>query len=324
MYRRWCGTLAGRSAVAALLVITAAAWPWPQALGASPTDAPVLAMERVAPGVWTHFGQVSLTTPTNQGDIANLGIILGAEAAAVIDTGGSVAVGRGLLAAVRRLTDKPVRYVINTHMHPDHVFGNAAFPADTIFVGHHDLARSLAERGGFYLRRFRDALGEEAIGEVRIVAPTKLVDDETTIDLGGRRLRLIAWPGAAHSDCDLTVLDETTGTLFAGDLLFLQHVPVVDGSAVRWLALLPRLAALPAALVVPGHGKPAAPWPQALADERRYLETLVADARRFIKAGVPLDHAVARIGESERGRWRLFDDYTPRNATTTFSELEWE
>ena len=154
--------------------------------------------------------------------------------------------------------------------------------------------------------------------------PTPLVDNETTLELGDRRLRLTAWSPAAHTACDLTMLDETTGTLFAGDLVFLKHIPVVDGSAIGWLKVLPRLAAFRARHVVPGHGRLVAPWPQALDDERRYLETLVADARRLIAAGVPLARAVPVIGLAERSRWRLFDEYNPRNATATFSELEWE
>jgi quinoprotein relay system zinc metallohydrolase 2 len=265
-----------------------------------------------------------MTTPENAGDIANLGIIVGHDAVAVVDTGGSVAVGRRLLLAVQRITDKPVRYVINTHDHPDHLFGNAAFRPDATFVGHHNLLAALARRGIYYLRSFREQLGEEAIQATRIIPPTLLVDGETTLDLGGRRLRLTAWAPAAHTDCDLTVLDEATGVLFAGDLVFLQHVPVVDGSLTGWLSVLARLAQLPATIVVPGHGTLVAPWPQALDDERRYLTVLAGDARRLIAAGVPLARAVPEIGRSEQQKWQLFDNYNARNATTAFSELEWE
>ena len=174
------------------------------------------------------------------------------------------------------------------------------------------------------MRSFAPQLGEAAIKEVRIIPPSLLVQDETVLDLGGRRLRLAAWSPAAHTNCDLTVLDETTGVLFAGDLVFLQHVPVVDGSLKGWLSIIPRLAELPAKIVVPGHGRLAAPWPQALEDERRYLATLADDTRREIAAGTPLAQAIPRIGQSERGRWLLFDDYNPRNAAAAFSELEWE
>jgi quinoprotein relay system zinc metallohydrolase 2 len=284
----------------------------------------VLATEQVAPGDFVHFGQVAMTTPRNAGDIANLGVIIGRDAVAVVDTGGSVAVGNALRAAIGRITSKPVRYVINTHEHPDHVFGNAAFGRGVTFVGHHNLPTELRKRGEFYLHSFRDALGADAIAQVRIIPPSLLVDSEMTLDLGDRPLLLTAWSPAAHTDCDLTVLDQSTGVLYAGDLVFLQHIPVVDGSLRGWLSLLPRLAKIPAKVVVPGHGRLVAAWPQALDDERRYLGTLADDARRLIAAGVPMARAVPEIGQSERQHWSLFDDYNPRNATVAFSELEWE
>jgi quinoprotein relay system zinc metallohydrolase 2 len=281
-------------------------------------------IEKVAEGDYAHFGQVAMTTPENVGDIANIGVIVGDEAVAIVDTGGSVAVGRQLLAAVRSITDKPIRYVINTHDHPDHVFGNAAMPSDVTFVGHHNLPAQLAKRRDYYLHSYREQLGEAAIAAIRIIPPTLLVDDQTTVDLGNRPLRLNAWSPAAHTDCDLTVLDETTGVLFSGDLVFLQHIPVVDGSIKGWLSIVPRLALVPAKIVVPGHGRTVGPWPQALEDERRYLTVVAQDARREIAAGTSLARAVQVIGQSERDRWRLFDDYNARNATTVFSELEWE
>ncbi len=293
------------------------------AAAASPAEAP-LTIHDVAPGDYVHFGQIALTTPDNAGDIANLGIIVGRDAVAVVDTGGSVSVGRRLLLAVHQITALPVRYVINTHEHPDHTFGNAAFEAGATFVGHHNLPAEMAKRGAYYLQSYRAQLGDAAIAEVRIIPPTLLVDTETELDLGDRRLRLIAWTPAAHTDCDLTVLDETSGVLYAGDLVFLRHVPVVDGSLTGWLSLLPRLRELPAQIVVPGHGDTVAAWPAALDDERRYLSVLAQDARRLIAAGTGLAQAVPQIAKSERSRWQLFDDYNPRNATEAFGELEWQ
>ena len=303
--------------------------PWlitgPSAPGAQPAPRQDrLSITAIADGDYVHFGQIALTTAENAGDTANIGIVVGDSAVAIIDTGGSVEVGHALLTTISAITNKPVRYVINTHEHPDHVFGNAAFGSTVTFIGHSNLPAELQKRGSFYLRSFRELLGPDATERVRIVPPTVLVTDDMILDLGGKHLRLTAWKPAAHTDCDLTVLDESTGVLFAGDLLFLRHVPVLDGSLLGWLSALQRLAEIKATIVVPGHGRATAPWPQALDDERRYLTVLATDTRRLIAAGIPLAHAVTEIGESERAHWELFDGYNRRNATAAFSELEWE
>jgi quinoprotein relay system zinc metallohydrolase 2 len=282
-----------------------------------------LDVREVAPGVFMHDGVTALMTHDNNGAIANVGFIIGNSFVAVIDTGGSVREGQQLLAAIRTRTDKPIRYVINTHGHPDHVFGNAAFVHDgTVFVGHKTLPQALASRGPFYLNAFRRIMGKELIDDVRIVPPTLLVDGTLTLDLGSRSLVLQAWP-TAHSDSDLTVFDGKTGTLFGGDLVFLGHVPVLDGSLRGWLKIMDQLGAVPATRVVPGHG-PVSEWPAALVAERRYLETLASDVRGFVTRGKPISAAADNAAVSERPRWDLFDDYNARNATAAFSEIEWE
>ena len=290
---------------------------------AQPPPSEPLPVSEIAPGAFVHFGATALMTPDNEGGIANLAFVIGDEAVAVIDTGGTVRQGERLLAAIRARTAKPVRYVINTHAHSDHVFGNAAFAGSgAAFVGHANLPRSLATRGPFYIEAFRRQLGDALIEPVRLIPPDRLIDGEGKLDLGGRVLTLRAWP-VAHTDNDLTVLDQATGTLFAGDLVFRQHIPVIDGSLKGWLAVLDELAAIPAGRVVPGHG-PDGPWPQALEPQRAYLQRLTGDVRGAIRQGIPLAAATALAGQSEQSRWSLFEEYNARNATAAYSELEWE
>jgi glyoxylase-like metal-dependent hydrolase (beta-lactamase superfamily II) len=112
--------------------------------------------------------------------------------------------------------------------------------------------------------------------------------------------------------------------LFAGDLVVVRHVPVVDGSLRGLLAATDALANVPAARVVPGHGPVIEDWPQALAAQRRYLERLLADVRGMVARGTPIDTAAQTAAQAEKGYWDLFEDYNARNATAAFAELEWE
>lgn len=283
-----------------------------------------LAVKEVAPGVFVHQGRYEIFTPRNSGDTSNNGFIVGDSAVAVIDTGGSARVGAELLAAIRARTKLPIEYVINTHMHPDHVFGNGAFAGEQpAFVGHAKLPRALAARGETYLAKNKELLGETFEG-TRIVPPTVLVNDRLEIDLGGRKLLIGAQP-TAHTDNDITVFDEKTGTLFLGDLLFSRHVPALDGSIRGWLTLIDKLAARSdVKLAVPGHGPASMPWPEALKDEKRYLSTVADEVRVQIKRGKTLAEAAATVGLSEKDAWLLFKDYHARNVSAAFAELEWE
>ena len=209
-----------------------------------------------------------------------------------------------------------------SHVHPDHVFGAAAFEADRPqFIGHLRLARALAVRGEYYRQRLEEILGKDAAGAV--VMPTVLVKDRTEIDLGGRVLALTAH-GLAHSDCDLSVLDHMTATLLPADLLFVQRIPSLDGSLRGWVKELGALEDIGARRAVPGHGPSSVDWPSGARDLQRYLHILLRETRQAIAGGMDIDTAVQTIGRSERGKWKLFDDYHGHNVTQAFKELEWE
>ena len=283
-----------------------------------------LALSEIAPGVFVRAGLIEDIAPENAGRIANIGFVVGNDAVAVIDTGASAREGAALLAAVRGVTPKPIRYVINTHMHPDHVLGNAAFEGlSATFAGHFKLPGAMQSHGEFYLKNFQRLIGADALAGTKIVPPTLLVRDAAELDLGGRILELRAWP-VAHTDNDLTIIDRETGTLFAGDLVFLQHLPVLDGSIRGWLNVMQDLPKLKAERVVPGHGPASARWPEALAPQQAYFARLAKDLRGLLAKGVDVGAASASAGQSQRDNWSLFDRFNPRNATAAYAELEWE
>ena len=282
-----------------------------------------LSLKEVAPGVHVHQGVHQLPDTHNRGEIANIGFIVGEKCVAVIDSGGSPEQGQALKKAVENTTRVPICYVINTHVHPDHIYGNIAFKQPGVsFVGHYKLEQAMAMRAPYYREKAARELGYTLKPE-HFIPPDRPVRGTLELDLGGRTLLLTAHP-TAHTDNDLSVLDNKTRTLWLADLLFMGHIPVVDGSLNGWLKEIEKLRAIGAQLVVPGHGPVSAAWPLALVGEENYLKRLQTGVREAIKAGKTMEQAMNEVGQSTRPDWQLFDEFHKRNVSTAFAELEWE
>lgn len=283
-----------------------------------------LDVTEVAPGIFVHLGQVAVPNPQNRGDVSNMGFVIGQTGVAVIDTGGAAWIGEALWRSIRARTDLPVTHVILTHMHPDHIFGTRVFEAaGAEVVGHARLERAILDRRQNYLTSLERLVSPKHFAGSAAPSVTQEIEAEGRIDLGGRSLRVQAWD-SAHSVADLTVLDEATGTLFAGDLVFHRHAPALDGSLRGWQAVLAELSETEVRRIIPGHGGPVLAWPSGFGDTARYLDTLARDTSHAINQGHRLGQAVEEIGEDEAAEWDLFDDYNKRNATQAFTELEWE
>jgi quinoprotein relay system zinc metallohydrolase 2 len=285
--------------------------------------ASVLSVTQVAPGIYVHLGPHEIPDTRNHGAIANIGFIVGDRCVAVIDTGGNPDQGRALFHAIRHTTPKPICYVINTHVHPDHIYGNGVFKGDGVkFVAHHHLGRAMAARGPFYLAKAKELLGIDlTAGD--IIAPDIAVENELDIDLGGRILKLTAHQ-PAHTDNDLSIYDPLTDTLWLADLLFLEHLPVIDGSLKGWLAEIEQLERRTYKVVIPGHGPIVTDWPQSLQPEKRYLQSLLTGIRTWIKNGGFLEQALESLSYDAKAEWKLFDEFHRKNVSTAFAELEWE
>lgn len=301
---------------AAALLLAAAA----MQAGADPAP---LSVTEVAPGVHVHTGVVDDWLPGNGGDIANLGFVVGSRCVAVIDTGGTPQVGARWRAAVERTTRLPICYVFDTHAHPDHVLGNAAFAGPgTRFVASAKFNAAMAARAPYFLRALERDFGVSLAPDA-VVYPTLAVDGTQEFDLGDRVLVAQSW-ATAHTDNDLTVYDRNTRTLFASDLLFVNHIPVVDGKLKGWLRALPQLARIDAALVVPGHGPTRSGGPDAWKPQQEYLEALQRETRAALKSGKTLSQAVDSVAVEAASRWQLAERFHRRNVTAAFAELEWE
>jgi quinoprotein relay system zinc metallohydrolase 2 len=282
-----------------------------------------LPVKQVAAGIYVHFGIHELPNKNNHGAIANIGFIVGNRCVAVIDTGGNPEQGLALKKAINRITPLPVCYVINTHVHPDHIYGNKAFKQPGVkFVGHHKLARAMSMRGAYYLDKAADQIAVK-LTAADLIPPDLPVTNVMQLDLGGRMITLTAHP-TAHTDNDLSIYDQQTDTLWLSDLLFIQHIPVVDGSLKGWIKELEQLQKRKFKQVIPGHGPVVKTWPGGMQAELDYLRLLLQEIRVAIKQGVYMEDAMNNVGYSARKQWQLFDQFHKKNISTAFAELEWE
>jgi len=284
-----------------------------------------LVMESLGNGVYVHHGVHEDMSEGYHADICNLSFIVGSKGIAIVDTGGSLKTGQALREAVRQVSNLPILYVINTHVHPDHIFGNSAFIQDKAsFVGHEKLPDAMERRRDSYLRINQQWLGDAFAGS-EIIKPTLLVKTSLTLDLGDRVLLVTAYP-TAHTNTDITVFDNKSSTLWTGDLLFVERTPSVDGDIKGWLAVINELKIHQAEFAIPGHSSALKEinWKQQLNNEERYLWTLLNDIRASIKKGEVMEKAMGTAAASERSYWQLFDIVNRRNVNNIYPSLEWE
>jgi len=279
-------------------------------------------IEEVAPSVFMRRGADEEASAQNFDAIANIGFIIGEKAVLVTETGGSLADGIWLRKKIREKTDKPIAYVVLSHVHPDHVFGAGAFLEDApIFIGHAKLHDALASRGEFYRQRLIGLLGEANVGPV--VLPTQIVTTRDEIDLGARPIMLRAH-GPAHTKTDLSLFDRNSGLFLPADLLFVDRIPALDGSLTGWIAELKAFQLENIGKAVPGHGPLKVDFNSAAGALLAYLEILRDGVRAEIDQNGSIERAMAKVGLSERENWKLFDDYNQRNVAEAFRELEWQ
>ena len=197
---------------------------------------------QIADGVWLLEGSTDNFAVENGGNIVNIGFIETADGVVVIDTGPSRRFGEALRQSIEKTTGKPVVRVLLTHHHPDHVLGNQAF-ADAPIAALPETTRLLAEQGDAMAENMYRLVGDWMRG-TEVVLPTEEIQ-EGVLAIGDRRLQLLALRG--HTGADLAILDERTGVLFAGDVLFYQRALTTPNSPGLdvWLAALERLEALP-------------------------------------------------------------------------------
>ena len=211
-------------------------------------------IEPLAPGVWRITGDNAAVSAKNLGAIVNTGIISTGEGVIVIDPGPNQRRAVLINELIRTVTKEPVRWIIDTHPHPENVLGNSGFPQAQI-IASEATAEQMRGRCSLCLQRLVDQIGASTMQGTVIRLPSTFVADGQTLVLGQRRLRFLVFTHA-HSRGDTAVVLPEAGIVFAGGLLNDRRVPDLREAALDgWITALDVLQGLAMPLVVPGHGK---------------------------------------------------------------------
>lgn len=275
----------------------------------------------MATGVYALLGSGGEITPENGGRVANAAFIVGPRGIVVVDTGSSYREGEEIIAAVKNVSNRPIRLAILTHPGQEAIFGAAAFQARGIPVlAHRRSAELIALRCETCLRNLRTVLGEDAMAASRVVRPDRLIEGNETLGLIGRPLRLIAprWSSAPGA---IAVFDEKTSTLIAGSSVQIHRVPDLrDADPQGWREALQQFESMKCRHLVPGYGPIG-----SCADVdafARYFTELETRVETLMKEGVSLGELRDRCGLPEFARWDQYEALHPENASRTYLRLE--
>ena len=278
----------------------------------------------VAAGVYLLKGSGGEPDNANLGRIGNAGFIVGESGVVAIDTGVSYQHGVALLAAIRRVTDKPVRLALITHTRQEFLFGAAAFRERGIPVAMHTRAATLmAARCDTCLKNLRKLLGEDAMQGTAMFKPDRTFDTAQRLDTLADRPLQVLYFGHSSGPGDIAVFDPRSGVLFAGGLIDNQRIPdLIDSDLPGWRRALLELHKLPIKAVVPGHGP--AGGARSIDDVERYLAQLVSRVRELVTADVPLSQVADAAALPEFKDWDQYDNIHRRNASIIFLRVERE
>lgn len=289
-------------------------------------DDVVLTPKQVAPRTWFFQGEAGMASAQNKGFMSNAGFVVTGDGVVVFDALGTPALGRAMLAAIRKITPQPVKRVIVSHYHADHFYGLAAFKdaGAEIWAQRRAQAYLTSGQASDRLAQRRLDLFPWVDEKTRIVTPDVWLDGDTDFRLGGITFRVLYAEGA-HSPEDVMMYVVEERVLFAGDLLFAGRVPFVGTADSKgWLKAMDKMIAVKPAIVIPGHGAASTNVERDLVLTRDYLVYLRETMGRAVADLDSFDDAYARTDWSKFRGLPAFEQANRINAYGTYLLLEQE
>ncbi len=281
---------------------------------------------QVRPGVWMVQGEAALGSSANRNFISNAAFVVTPDGVVVVDALGSPVLAQELLQAITRITPQPVRHVIVTHYHADHVYGLQVFKALGATITAHSLGRAYlhSDTAALRLKASREEMAPWVDENTRLVPADRWIDSTTTFTLGGVEFVLMP-AGPAHTAEDLVVVLPQRGLLIAGDLVFRGRIPFVgNADSGRWIDALQRLLALGTRTIVPGHGPVSENADADLRLTLDYLKHLRSTMGEAAKNLEPFEEAYAKANWSRFEHLPLFKAANRINAYNTYLQMEQE
>jgi glyoxylase-like metal-dependent hydrolase (beta-lactamase superfamily II) len=279
----------------------------------------------VAPGVYAFTGEKSGRTYDNEGLNANIGLVVTPSGVLLIDSGASFKGAQQIHAAVKKVTDQPVKWVINTGGQDHRWLGNGYFAAQGAeVIAHANAKADMLARGGDHLAALKTELKEKLDGTVPTLPTRWLNGNDETLNLGGTVVE-VKHRGGAHTPGDLMVWLTQHKLVFSGDIVYVDRmlgvIPVSHTG--RWLASFAALEALQPARIVPGHGE-VSDLPKAQAQTRDYLQALRTHMKKAVEDGTDIGAAIKAFDARPWLGLLNAADLHPGNASRTYLELEQE
>ncbi len=299
----------------------------------APLDTPIQVVQVGGKQIFYVIGAPGVPSHENQGHTSNAGFVVTSGGVVVFDALGTPSLGWAMLEAIRRRTDQPIRYVVLSHYHADHIYGLQAFRDHTrAVIIAQDRAREYSEenketseeRADQRLQQRREALAPWVDENTRVVPPDLTFNDRLTLTLGQTTFRLI-YAGPAHSSSDAMMLVEPESVLFAGDIVQRGRIPFMNADDVdssNWLKSLDEVESLQPRLIIPGHGQPSSKVKEAISFTRDYIKFVRNAMQDAVSTWTDFDAAYAQTDWSQYASIPGFAENNRGNAYRIYLELE--
>lgn len=283
-----------------------------------------LILTPVSKNAYYAQGESALGSPLNKNFISNAGVVVGPTGVVVIDALGSPALGKQLITEIRKITNKPIQFVIATHYHADHIYGLQSF----IDIGATVIAQESAkdylssDTAQLRLQTSRTELAPWINDETRLIPASKWITEDTRLTLAGLDVDLIKM-GPAHTPDDLAIYFPSEGVLFAGDLVFRGRIPYVgNADSLGWIKSLDKLLSRQANVIVPGHGPASTSATEDLKFTRDYLVFVRKAMEQAARDLDPFDEAYLATDWSRYEKVPLFNAANRMNAYNIYLSIQ--